>query len=77
MDKDELKKRIFAAIDRRADEIIGLGEKIRSHPELGFKEVKTARVVEETFGRLGLQPDRKSTRLNSSHLKLSRMPSSA
>ena len=26
---------------------------------------------------LGVYPDRKSTRLNSSHLKLSRMPSSA
>ncbi|MGH6689717.1 MAG: amidohydrolase [Gammaproteobacteria bacterium] len=54
MDKDTLKRQIFEAIDRRADEIIGLGEKIRSHPELGFKEVKTARLVEETFGRLGL-----------------------
>ena len=30
-------------------------------------------LVYETYGRL----DRKSTRLNSSHLKLSRMPSSA
>jgi amidohydrolase len=54
MDKNELKQKIFAAIDRRADEIIGLGERIRSHPELGFKEVKTARLCEETFGRLGL-----------------------
>ena len=29
------------------------------------------------FGRTGGAPDRKSTRLNSSHLRLSRMPSSA
>ena len=56
MDKNELKQRIFAAIDRRADEIVGLGERIRSHPELGFKEVKTARLCEDTFGRLGLSP---------------------
>src|SRR5262245_49443894 len=55
MDKSELKQSIFQAIDRRGDEIIGLGERIRRHPELGFKEVKTARLVEETFGRLGLQ----------------------
>src|SRR5712692_6772493 len=55
MDKNELKQRIFAAIDRRTDEIIGLGEQIRRHPELGFKEVKTARLCEDTFGRLGLQ----------------------
>jgi amidohydrolase len=47
---------VYAAIDRRAPEIIGLGEQIRQHPELGFKEVKTARLVEETFGRLGLSP---------------------
>ena len=56
MDKNELKKRIFEAIDRRADEIIGLGEQIRRHPELGFKEMKTARLVEDTFSRLGLSP---------------------
>jgi amidohydrolase len=54
MTRDELKRQIFEAIDRRADEIIGLGQQIRRHPELGFKEVKTARLVEDTFGRLGL-----------------------
>jgi amidohydrolase len=54
MDKGTLKQTVFDAIDRRVDEIIGLGERIRTHPELGFKEVKTARLVEETFGRLGL-----------------------
>jgi amidohydrolase len=56
MDRNELKQRIFEAIDRRADDIIGLGERILHHPELGFKEVKTAGLVEETFKRLGLQP---------------------
>ena len=56
MDKNELKTRIFEAIDRRADDIVGVGDRIRQHPELGFKEVKTARLVEETFGKLGLGP---------------------
>ncbi|HKB26978.1 MAG TPA: amidohydrolase [Methylomirabilota bacterium] len=56
MTRDELKKRVWAAIDRRGEEIIGLGEQIRRHPELGFKEVKTARLVEETLGKLGLAP---------------------
>jgi amidohydrolase len=56
MTRAELKQRIEAAIDRRAEEIIGLGEQIRRHPELGFKEVKTARLVEETLGKLGLTP---------------------
>src|SRR5712664_1145816 len=56
MTKNELKERVYAAIDRRAEEIVGLGERIRKHPELGFKEVKTARLVEETFAGLGLEP---------------------
>jgi amidohydrolase len=56
MTRDEIKREVFRAIDRRAEDIIGLGETIRRHPELGFKEVKTARLVEETLGRLGLSP---------------------
>jgi amidohydrolase len=54
MTKHELKARLSAAIDRRAGEIIGIGEQIRRHPELGFKEVKTARLVDDTLRRLGL-----------------------
>ena len=56
MTRDELKRRVWEAIDRRGEEIIGLGERIRGHPELGFKEVRTARLVEETFSGLGLAP---------------------
>src|SRR5919201_6011177 len=56
MTKDELKQRVYQAIDKRSEEIVGLGEQIRKNPELGFKEVKTARLVEETFGKLGLSP---------------------
>ncbi|MBI1733652.1 MAG: amidohydrolase [Candidatus Rokubacteria bacterium] len=56
MTKDELKQRVLDAIERRSEEIIGLGEQIRRHPELGFKEVKTSALVEETFRRIGLAP---------------------
>jgi amidohydrolase len=56
MTKDDLKQRVHDAIDRKADEIVRLGETIRRHPELGFKEVKTARLVEETFQKIGLSP---------------------
>lgn len=56
MTRDELKRRLYDAIDKRADEIIGIGEQIWKHPELGFKETKTAALVEETFRRLGLTP---------------------
>src|SRR5438876_4112908 len=56
MTTNELKQRVYAAIDRRAEEIVGLGERIRKQPELGFKEVKTARLVEDTLAGLGLKP---------------------
>src|SRR2546428_342849 len=47
MTKDELKRRVWEAVDRRREEIIGVGEQMPRHPGLGFKEVKTARLVEE------------------------------
>src|SRR3989441_6278185 len=56
MTTNELKQHVYAAIDRRAEEIVGLGERIRKQPELGFKEIKTARLVEETLAGLGLKP---------------------
>ena len=56
MTKNELKQRVYAAIDRRREEIIQLGEQIRCHPELGFKEVKTALLVDETLRNAGLVP---------------------
>ena len=55
MTKAELKRRVFEAIDRRAEEIIGIGERIASSAEMGFKEVKTARLVGETLEALGLE----------------------
>ncbi|HYE94173.1 MAG TPA: amidohydrolase [Terriglobales bacterium] len=56
MTRDELKRQVWEAIDRRADAVIGIGETIRKHPELGFKETKTAALVERTLGELGLSP---------------------
>jgi len=54
--KDELRRRVYAAIDRRAEEIIGLGERIAANAEMGFKELKTAELVRETLQKLGLEP---------------------
>jgi amidohydrolase len=56
MTRSELKQRAYASIEGRAEQIVGIGEQIRKHPELGFKEVKTARLVEETLAGLGLKP---------------------
>jgi amidohydrolase len=54
--RDELKQRACEAIERRAEQIVAVGERIRRHPELGFKETETARLVEETLRGLGLAP---------------------
>src|SRR5262249_36623581 len=52
--RDEVKRAVCEAIDKNAERVIAIGETIRKHPELGFKEFKTARLVEETFNSLGL-----------------------
>src|SRR5262244_1601175 len=54
--RDELKRRVDEAIERHADEIIEVGETIRRHPELGFKESRTAALVESKLKKLGLTP---------------------
>ncbi|HYB42521.1 MAG TPA: amidohydrolase [Candidatus Methylomirabilis sp.] len=54
--KDDVKRSVCEAIDRQAERIIGLGDSIRRSPELGFKEFKTARLVEDTMKDLGLSP---------------------
>ena len=57
MTRDDLKRQVWEAIDRRAETVINLGERIRRNPELGFKETKTAALVEETLSGLGLEPE--------------------
>lgn len=54
MDKQTLKERVCQAIDRRAQEIIALGDHMFSHPELGYKEKLAAQLVDEKFAALGL-----------------------
>ena len=53
-EREELKEKVCEVIDQQRDRIIGLGEAIMDEPELGFKEVATARRVEEVFRELGL-----------------------
>ena len=56
MSIEELKRRVCEEIDRHADEIIGLGERIFFAPELGFKEQRTAQLVAEVMLGLDLAP---------------------
>lgn len=55
MDKNELKKHLFQAIDERADEIRQIKNTIWAHPELGYKEKRTADLVASVFDELGLE----------------------
>jgi metal-dependent amidase/aminoacylase/carboxypeptidase family protein len=50
----ELKARVCQTIDAHAAELEALARQIFAQPELGFKEHRTARVVQEWFDRLGL-----------------------
>ena len=52
--KEELKALAFQEIDARADEIIGIAKTILKHPEPGFRETKTSRLVATKFAELGI-----------------------
>jgi amidohydrolase len=53
---DDVKRAVCESIDSQGERITKVGETIRRNPELGFKEFKTARLVEETMREIGLQP---------------------
>ena len=54
--RDDVKRAVCEAIDRQSEKIVKVGETIRKNPELGFKEFKTSRLVEETMREIGLEP---------------------
>ena len=54
--KEDLKSRAAEIIDSKADYLTALARTILAHPEPGFRETKTAKLVAEQFGALGLQP---------------------
>ena len=56
MNKEELKVAVCNAIDAAVPDIEKLALCIESEPELGFKETKTAKKVEDYMRSLGLDP---------------------
>lgn len=54
MKKEEVKQKVFQAIEANREEILALGASIYREPELGFKEIKTAAKVEEVFRTMGI-----------------------
>ncbi|MEH1739892.1 amidohydrolase [Fusobacterium varium] len=60
MNKNELKKRVVAAIEENKDIIIAAGRKIYSNPEFGYKEFETTKTVSDFFkNELGLEVEEK------------------
>jgi len=53
MSLEELKKRVITAIDNRSKEIIDIGENLWAIPELGYKEFKTAQLIESKYDKMG------------------------
>jgi amidohydrolase len=51
----ELKQKACATIEKRKEEIIAIAKEAGSHPELGFGEIKTSRLVARTLNELGVQ----------------------
>ncbi|MBC8280480.1 MAG: amidohydrolase [Chloroflexi bacterium] len=54
--KEDLKRRADEIIDAKAEDLVSIAKTILKNPEPGFREVKTAKLVAEQFGALGLQP---------------------
>ncbi len=54
MDSEHLKASVAEAIDQETSRILELASRLWRHPELGFKEVRTAAIIREEFGHLGL-----------------------
>lgn len=50
-----LQKKVRAATDRLAGELIAIRQDIHSHPELGLQETRTSGIVADYFRKLGLE----------------------
>ena len=51
---EELKAKVQAEIDRRGKDIVRVAQTILQHPEPGFREHHTARLVAQKFQELGV-----------------------
>ena len=54
MDRETLKQRVAQAVERRAGELVEIGRHLLANPEIGYREVKAAALVADTFDTLGL-----------------------
>lgn len=54
MEKEELKRLVCKEIDRQREKIFEIGDDIFAHPELGFKEIRTSKIVCDFFDNIGI-----------------------
>lgn len=54
MSPQQMKAQLCQAIDKRGEQIKAIGRDIFAHPELGYREYRTADLVQRTFAELGL-----------------------
>lgn len=57
-DREAIRARIIAAIDRERDVILGVGDEIHANPELGMEEVKASALMTQTISRYGYEVER-------------------
>lgn len=55
MTKEQVKAKIIAEIDANKDKLYEIGMSIFSHPELGYKETRTSKIVRDTFDEIGIK----------------------
>jgi len=54
MTKEELKQKVCQAIEQRASQMMAFGQSVFNEPELGYKEVKTSKKVQQAFDELNI-----------------------
>lgn len=57
MNRETLKAIVLAQVDKDRDAILAVGQEIYRHPETGYREVNTTRVLAKALGDLGLPVD--------------------
>ena len=83
--EEDIYRKISDMAEEQRDELIQLRRDFHRYPETSWLEMRTSAKIAEYLTELGMEVltgkdvcrDRKSTRLNSSHMSESRMPSSA
>lgn len=56
--KEELKKKVAAAIDEHKESLVTVGEDIFANPELGYKERETGQLIAKELEAMGLQVEK-------------------